>query len=561
MGTISLSSDAAGRRPRFLRRAALRRLALVRPVTRPGRVISAPSVLVVVVVLVVTAAMSWAAHRVTDRTESRLLKLKVAETGSVLQALVPGVETPLRSAAEITNASGGEVAAFDDYMGDLVGPQRPFVAASLWRISPGPPRLVSSLGRPLLLQQRPASVPDVFAKAVAATGVSVSSYLQGPDRRLGYALTTAVPDTSLAVYAESALPPTTRVTLPPDGPFSDLLFQLHLGDATGPLLYGDTDRLPSRHSSTTVGFGDTSLTLVGALSRPASGRLATALWWIVLVLGAALAVVSGATTERISRGREQARDLAARLDESLAEQRRNSSQLQHALLPRIPSDLAGVEVAAEYVAASGGLELGGDWYDVVAVDDGRLFFTVGDVSGRGLAAGAVMARLQYAARALAHIDPDPAAVLRGLTRLVDLVRDGHFATVLCGLVDVGASRLTLATAGHLPPMLVGAAGARLLSVPPGPPIGVGSPGAYRNAVHDLPPDATVVAYTDGLVERRGEDIDVSLQRLLDLAGRTSGSPADLVADLVTARATADDDTAVIAFRWQPSMADAAPPTA
>jgi serine phosphatase RsbU (regulator of sigma subunit) len=145
----------------------------------------------------------------------------------------------------------------------------------------------------------------------------------------------------------------------------------------------------------------------------------------------------------------------------------------------------------------------------------RFVFIVGDVSGRGVRAAAVMASLQFAGRAYAQEGYCPAMILERLSRSVDIERDAHFATVLCGVADVTAHTMLLASAGHLPPLDV------------------------------------LIAYTDGLVERRGEMLDVGLERLQAAASLDSSSLDNMLSGIVTVLSgdTPTDDIALIGLKW------------
>jgi len=165
-----------------------------------------------------------------------------------------------------------------------------------------------------------------------------------------------------------------------------------------------------------------------------------------------------------------------------------------------------------------------------------------------------MASLHFASRAYAVEGHPPATVLANLARMLRVERDGHFATVLCGLVDVPGHQITLASAGHLPPVLRREDGADILWLAPGPPIGVPSLAGYEPVVVTAAPASTLVAYTDGLVERRGESLDAGLDRLVRAAAGITATSADdlltgICADL-TGDKPADDDIALIGLRWR-----------
>jgi serine phosphatase RsbU (regulator of sigma subunit) len=176
---------------------------------------------------------------------------------------------------------------------------------------------------------------------------------------------------------------------------------------------------------------------------------------------------------------------------------------------------------------------------------------VGDVSGRGIGAAATMASLRNSIIAYAAQRDGPAAVLTKLSRLVSGRTHDYFATVLCGLLDIDKHELTIASAGHLPPLLIDGRGARFVDLAVGAPVGATSAAAYDETTISVPSPATLIGFTDGLVERRGETLDVGLERL-----RTAAAGAleleQLVARILDDLASEDahDDTAILAIRWQ-----------
>ena len=137
-----------------------------------------------------------------------------------------------------------------------------------------------------------------------------------------------------------------------------------------------------------------------------------------------------------------------------SEQRSIAQTLQHALLPERLPKIRGVETSARYEAGVEGVDIGGDWYDLIALDDHRLLLVVGDVSGRGVRAAATMASLRYAIHAYAAQNDPPATILTKLSKLVNVGATGQLATILCALIDVEAHELTVTSAGHLPPLLI-----------------------------------------------------------------------------------------------------------
>ena len=191
--------------------------------------------------------------------------------------------------------------------------------------------------------------------------------------------------------------------------------------------------------------------------------------------------------------------------------------LQRAILPEIPS-LDGVEIAACYVPAGTMTRVGGDWYDVFALDGGRLGLVVGDVAGHGLPSAALMAQLRNALRAYAISGQGPAATLaslNGLLRAVD--RDGY-ATCLYGVLEPATGQLVWSHAGHLPPVVITEGRGTFLESGRGTPLGAVRDATFEERAARLAAGSCLVVYTDGLVERRGEVIDLGFDRLLEVVG-------------------------------------------
>ena len=228
--------------------------------------------------------------------------------------------------------------------------------------------------------------------------------------------------------------------------------------------------------------------------------------------------------------------------------------LQRSLLPeRLPA-IEGVEAAARYVPGTVGVAVGGDWYDVFELADGSIGIVVGDVVGHGVRAAATMGRLRNVLRAYALEGLGPADVLTRLNRLACEGGDDVFATVVFVLLAPNRSRLRMASAGHPPPVLRLTDGSVLLldggrSLPLGATPGTG----YVEAEMRIEPGSSIVLYTDGLIERRGESIDVGIARLLALVERST-TPVDELADRIVEEldfADHTDDVALVAVRLEP----------
>ena len=212
--------------------------------------------------------------------------------------------------------------------------------------------------------------------------------------------------------------------------------------------------------------------------------------------------------------------------------------------------MAGVEIAARYVAGVDELEVGGDWYDVIPGPSGRCVFVVGDISGQGLRAATTMAELRFAVRAYLAQGDDIATVLTRLRALLDIEVDHQFATVLLGELDPVAGVLRVVSAGHFGPLLISAGRAELLDCPVAPPVGVATPVAPRVTEFRVSGPTTLLAFTDGAVERRGEVIDTGLERFRSTAEAAQAQPLPGILDrLMPTAAGGRDDTVLLGLRW------------
>jgi PAS domain S-box-containing protein len=260
-------------------------------------------------------------------------------------------------------------------------------------------------------------------------------------------------------------------------------------------------------------------------------------------------------TER--RAAEEALAMAAANAEAAAREHAIADQLQRSLLPQKTFDLVHLEVATFYRAGVEGTQVGGDWYDVIELGGGRTALVVGDVMGRGVRAAAVMGQLRAAVRAYARLDLPPADLLESLDGLVRDIGEDQIVTCIYAVFDPADRVLRFANAGHLPPVVVTPGGrCRLVDGEENPPLGIGSVNLRQHEV-DLVSDARVVLYTDGLVERRGQDLELGIQALArhvaELTGPVDGVPEELVAAMLPDGP--DDDVAILVARVDPPSED------
>lgn len=232
-----------------------------------------------------------------------------------------------------------------------------------------------------------------------------------------------------------------------------------------------------------------------------------------------------------------------------ARERGIAETLQRSLLRKDLPEMPGVTVAARYLPAKTEAEVGGDWYDVFALPDGRIGMVMGDVAGRGIEAASVMGQLQHALRAYALEGHAPAVVLERLNALLELK---DMATLLYLIFDPATWTLTYANAGHLPPLTIAPEGQVAMLEDGSPPLG-GSPlTLYRESTVTLTPGSTIVLYTDGLIEVRGESIDMGLFRLIRAMEGAGAVDLEALLDrilmVMVGGQGAADDVALLALR-------------
>jgi serine phosphatase RsbU (regulator of sigma subunit)/CheY-like chemotaxis protein len=225
--------------------------------------------------------------------------------------------------------------------------------------------------------------------------------------------------------------------------------------------------------------------------------------------------------------------------------------LQRSLLPRELPTVPGLELAVRYQPGGAGTQVGGDWYDVIQLDDGRVALTVGDIMGRGARAAAVMGQLRTATRAYALQGLPPTVVMRSIDRLLPDVGGDAMATAIFLVLDPVSRRLEVVSAGHPPPLLVEVDGTwRFIECDPHTPLGVLAGPTYSATALTVPPGALLLLYTDGLVEERDENLADGLARLAGCFDHVD-RPLEVLCDDVLARMVPgekNDDIALLAAR-------------
>ncbi|MFI8961096.1 SpoIIE family protein phosphatase [Streptomyces sp. NPDC053493] len=236
-----------------------------------------------------------------------------------------------------------------------------------------------------------------------------------------------------------------------------------------------------------------------------------------------------------------------------------ADELQRTMLPDSLPQPTGVRLASRYLPAAETARVGGDWYDAIPLPGSRVALVVGDVMGHSMTSAAIMGQLRTTAQTLAGLDLPPQEVLHHLDEQAQRLGENRMATCMYAVYDPVSHRITIANAGHPPPILLHLGGrAEVLRVPPGAPIGVG--GVDFEAVElDAPAGATLLLYTDGLVESRLRDVWTGIEQLRErlaataqLTGPDHSPPLEALCDDVLdmlGPGDRDDDIALLAARF------------
>jgi serine phosphatase RsbU (regulator of sigma subunit) len=531
-----------------------------RQATRPRRVAAS----IALVGIALTASSAFGAARIDHNTEQRLLDGQTRQAATVLSTAITVIQQPLEGALAVQRAASGmgDREVFEQFMKPHIGKDKTFQTSSLWVRRDGSLDRVETVGAPPAMAPGDAETLAHLERAYDSKTTTVKFLNVGDRTRIIYVR--ADPATGWLVYAERSVPANRRAQVDNDSAFSDIHYAIYLGDKVRSegltTTDVDPDSLPfdGTTSREEVPFGDNVITLTTTPRDHMGGDLGRRLPWILLVLGLALTAIAAGAGRQLARGRQTAEQDAATITalyeqtEALYDQQRDLFvNLQRALLPHVNPEIRNVELATEYVAGARGLDIGGDWYSIVALDGTRFGFVVGDVSGRGIESVAMMAQARFTSRAYLLDGDAPSVILDKCAPQFDITRDKHMATVLVGVGDWRTGEVTLASAGHPPPVLVTEAGASFVGLTPGRPLGTGI-APYPSVTVQMPPGSTLFCFTDGLVERRGEDIDVGLDRLARALEEASQRPVGELVEHALDRLRNDDapdDIATLALRW------------
>jgi serine phosphatase RsbU (regulator of sigma subunit) len=329
-------------------------------------------------------------------------------------------------------------------------------------------------------------------------------------------------------------------------PIADLHSHVPADDI--PAVQGFRDTLLAEHRETAAAFrvvrsDDGSVRQIRAYAEPVTAPAGT----VVAVRGAYQDVSSDYHTRlAFAAAREQLADT----EERAAEEHRLALRLQEAITPRSSEPLAapGLDVAARYRPSGQGSLVSGDWYDTVLLPSQKVLVVVGDIAGHGLDAVTGMVTVRNSLRGLAITGAGPGTLLGWLNIAACHFSEAVMGTVICGLYDPAGRSLRWARAGHLPPILVRDGVAETLSLPPGLLLGADPDGLYTEAVTSLESGDVLLLFTDGLIERRDQPIDDSLDSLLRVARRPAADIGTFADHVVAETASnTDDDACLVAL--------------
>jgi hypothetical protein len=494
----------------------------------------------------VLAALSlvafWVIHSGVDRQDQELLREQTSHAVLLLQQNVAHTSLLLGSVGvgpKVFDANANALRTRPAITVVLVTKGQ--VVDSSGDVAPGAPRVKLAVGSAL----HPGEVltGDLARIAVRARSILSASPVIRVAGSPSVVFSIVPPSIGLPGYvALEVMPISPAQPSPTNGPYPKLDLALYATPNPRPaeLIASTIGRkaLPHPTASAELRVGNLTWAAVGAARQPLLDSATQATPWIVLGLGLVLAAGLAITVDTLMRRQREQRTVA--------------ETLQAALLPETLPKLGGTEAAVRYLPGVEGIHVGGDWYDLIAVDDRHLLAVVGDVSGRGLQAASVMATLLYGTRAYAAEGCAPEAILGKLSRLVTVDGTGHFATCLLILIDVEGQTITVVNGGHPPPLLLHDHEAEYVTAQIGLPVGVSPAPTYAPVTVPVLPGTTLLAFTDGLIERRGEPWEVGLGRLRQAAmsngdASLEGLLSAVVGSLVGKGVA--DDTVLLGIAW------------
>jgi hypothetical protein len=517
------------------------------PVATPGGdrrvfVLRTASVAALVLALAVTAVLSWATHVVVHDQEHRLVKERAGEVGLLLTSAIGAIPSELAAQGGILQATHGSRAAYEHSATATVAAGPGHLSFAWLRPQPSGSGFVviAAAGANLHRGEIITGTRAATFRAALRAKQMVATPVMGTGRTLGFALGPPGAPAGTVLYRESALGP---VVSPPrqasTAPFAELdvvLYGAPKADSRQ-VLVSTTRHLPLSGDVTTQALpvGASSWFLSISARRPLVGSVAANAEWLVLFGGIlASLLISAVIASAASR-----RDAAMALYEG---EHQIAETLQRSLLPKLPN-LPDLELAARYLAAGAGQEVGGDWFDAFPIAGGRVGLAIGDVIGHDLTAASAMAQIRASLRAYAVDGASPAAVINRLDHLVDALGLTQLVTVFYAVLEPveadGSRLLRFTNAGHLPPLLREPNGP-VRPLAGGDSILIGAPIDVNHSEAEvrMQPGSMLLLFTDGLVEVPGVPLGETLDLLAsNVALRDDSTDVEAMCDHVLATTT------------------------
>jgi serine phosphatase RsbU (regulator of sigma subunit) len=502
-----------------------------------------------VVVALVTRA-------VESDQDNRLLVQRANEVNLVLGSSISSLESTLTGLGNVAR-DGSKALFVKEASGDVATSKT--LSFALLRRENGSYVVTVEAGHGMAVGEVvPGPVAAVLAAAQKGGGLVATPVLgSGANRVLGFALGGPSVPPGMVLYRQSVLGPVKAPREAGTAPFEELKVVLYDASRAVPaqVVVTTTKDLPLAGRVDYLAFPVGASHWLLAVSSAQSLVGTVAAWgpWIALLVGIAASALIAATLEQAVRRR----DAAVALYHS---EHRVAETLQYRLLPTLAT-IPGLDIASRYVAASDSQQVGGDWFDVFDLGDGRTAVVIGDVMGHDIDAAAAMAQIRAALRAYALENDEPSLVLERLAHLVDTFDVTGLVTVVYGVLGPsnsdGARQFRWANAGHLPP-LVKVADGQVHELGDGRSGVIGAPAIEPRGQGQavLQRASSLVLYTDGLVERPGTALPESIDELRSYVERLPSeiSADEICAAVLVAKALDQtrDDIAIVVIRLSPA---------
>jgi Stage II sporulation protein E (SpoIIE) len=518
------------------------------------------SAVVLLLLVIVTLGGSWETRTIVHDQEHRLLRERTAEVGLLLSSALTAVPATLQTQGQILRDTHNSVPAYQRAAAATVAAGPGHLTFAWLRAQPGGRSyvVVASAGAGLHTGEVVTDARvGAFATAVKAKSFAATPVL-GSDRRLGFAIGPPTAPAGTVLYRESALGPVSPPRQAASSPFAELDVVLYGAPSVQPrqVLTSTTPHFPLTGDvrNQPLAAGASHWLLSVKARRPLVGSVTQDAPWVILGAGLLGALLVASIVEAAGRRRDAALAL-------YASEHQVAETLQRSLLPQLPS-IPGLELAARYLAAGNGQEVGGDWFDAFPLAGGKVGLAIGDVIGHDLRAASAMAQVRAALRAYAVDGDPPAAVINQLDHLVDTFDLTQLVTVIYAVLEPvasdGSRLMRYANAGHLPPLILTPDG-EVGTLTGGASVVIGAPITMEHgqAEHRLEPGTTLLLFTDGLVEVPGRPLE---DTLAELAVAVAGNGDDVGVEAICQRIVATaagrslrDDIALLAVRIMSSQ--------